>query len=405
VTVGSLRADALAVHGGRPEAPLRLDGLAARGTVVEEALTPFPLTLPALASLHLGQGPEFHGLRSAREPYGGPGPTLAEVLSAAGYRCAAFLGSDLLKARRSGLERGFEHYDDRLAWLEGLPLLAPPRAAVSLGLLERRRWGGPARTRPGAELVEAALRWIEEAGPVPWMVWVHLDEPRAATLGTLRESPEAARAAYGQAVAEADRQVGRLLDGLELREEGGPVLVALTSDHGELLGEDGLVFGAARSLADAAIRVPLILAGPGIAEGRRIPGQASLAELAPALSALLGVAPPRSGEDEEAWEPTRLHELAAAGAPPPPEDRAGPPVCLETAGGPASRLRGLRWAGLKLVAETAGAPSLVWVGGEGETRLESLPPSWAERLERMEAELTTCRLVAEGAGARSAEPP
>jgi arylsulfatase A-like enzyme len=396
VTVGSLRADALGAYGGSGHAAPRLDGLALGGTLVEEALTPFPATLPALTSLHLGQGPEFHGHRSAREPYRGGSLTLADTLRAAGYRCAAFVGSAPLKARRSGLDGGFHHYDDRMASLEGVALLAPTRFAVRRGLLDADRWSRPARTRPAGEVVEAALRWIERAGPAPWMVWVHLAEPRSVSLGEAPGAVEDARDSYARAVAEADRQIGRLLDGLDEAGEGRGVLVAVTADRGEALGEDGRLFGASRSLADTVLRVPLILAGPGIAEGRRIAGQASLAELAPALAALLGAGVPAGEGGESPWEPTRLHELAAAGSPPPPAGRAGPPVCLETAGGRGSRLRGLRWSGLKLVVEPSGERTLLWVEAEGETPLEIESPAREERLERMEAELTTCLLVAEG---------
>jgi arylsulfatase A-like enzyme len=395
VTVGSLRADALAVYGGTDLAAPQLDSLARGGALVEEALTPFPATLPALISLHLGQAPEFHGHRSVRGPYRGGSPTLAEILAGAGYRCAAFVGSGLLKARRSGLDAGFGHYDDRLASLEGLPLLAPARLAVRLGLVESERWSRPVRGRPAEDVVGAALRWIERAGPSPWMVWVHLDEPRAVSREETPGTVEAAREAYARAVAEADRQLGRLLEGVKAAAGEREVLVALTADRGEALGEDGLIFGASRSLADAVLRIPMILAGPGIAEGRRVAGQASLAELSPTLAALLGVAAPARAEGEALWEPTRLHELVAAGSPPPPAGRAGPPVCLESAGGRGSRLRGLRWAGLKLVLEPSGAETLLWVEKEGETRLERDAPGWEERLERMEAELTTCRLVAE----------
>lgn len=396
VTVGSLRADALGAYGGSPADAPHLDRLAEEGTLVEEALTPFPATLPALASLHLGQAPEFHGQRSVRGPYAGGGVPLARVLRGAGYHCAAFVGSALLKKRRSGLAAGFDHYDDRLSSLEGVPLLSPTRAAVRLGLVDSERWSRPARSRPAGEVIQAALRWIEGAGSGPWMVWVHLDEPRAVSRDGAHRPVEEVRETYARAVAEVDRQIGHLLGALEEAGREAEVLVAVTADRGEALGEDGLVFGASRSLADAVLRVPLILSGPGVARGRRIAGQASLAELAPALANLLGVGAPLGGEGAALWEPTRLHELAAVGSPAPPEGRVGPPVCLETAGGPGSRLLGLRWAGLKLVLDPSGSRTLLWVREGGETRIERDAPGWEERLERMEAELTTCRLVAEG---------
>ena len=67
-------------------------------------------------------------------------------------------------------------------------------------------------------------------------------------------------------IAEADRQIGRLVNALG--EATASTLIALTSDHGEAFGEHGEI---AHSIFvyDTTLRVPWILAGPGVQPGDR----------------------------------------------------------------------------------------------------------------------------------------
>jgi hypothetical protein len=93
---------------------------------------------------------------------------------------------------------------------------------------------------------------------------------------------------YDGEVAYADREVGRLLDGLRRAGRLENAYIVFTSDHGENLGEAGLYFEHGPSVHDASLRVPLIVAGPDITPGRDarpIP----LQDLAPTLLSLAGV--------------------------------------------------------------------------------------------------------------------
>jgi tetratricopeptide (TPR) repeat protein len=85
-----------------------------------------------------------------------------------------------------------------------------------------------------------------------------------------------------------DAQVGRLAAAARARDAS--VLITLAGDHGESLGEHGEdthgIF-----LYQATQRVPLVLAGPGIAAGRVVKETVGLVDVAPTLADLAGIAP------------------------------------------------------------------------------------------------------------------
>ena len=261
VTIDTLRADRLGCYGDAAARTRRLDALAAEGTLFERAYTPAPITLPAHASLFTGLIPPAHGVRGNGAFALAPGkPTLAEVFRDRGRRTAAFVGGFPL-VRRFGLDRGFGHYDDRMAKTPG----------VHYEFAERR----------AAEVVDSALAWLA-ANPGPAFVWVHLFDPHAPY-----DPPPAFASAdpYRGEIAAVDPAVGRLLDAWDARPE--PDVVAVTSDHGEAFGEHGEV-SHSLFVYDVTLRVPLLLRGAGVPRGRRETRAASLVDLAATLLALAG---------------------------------------------------------------------------------------------------------------------
>jgi choline-sulfatase len=260
VTIDTLRADRLGVYGHAPARTPAIDGLAARGVRFTRAFATAPITLPSHASLMTGRYPPAHGSRHNGMAMAPGVPTLAESLRRAGVATAAFVGAFPLD-RRFGLDRGFDVYGDRM-----------PRGPD----------GRPANERPGQQVVDEALAWMATHRSDRMFVWVHLFEPHAPYGVAADGRPVAAR--YDDDVAEADRQLGRLLEGL------GPsrdqTLVVVTADHGEAFGEHGEI-GHSVFVYDTTLRVPLVVAGPGL-EPRLIESDVALVDVAPTLSALLG---------------------------------------------------------------------------------------------------------------------
>jgi len=94
-------------------------------------------------------------------------------------------------------------------------------------------------------------------------------------------------ASYYGMIELIDEQVGRILnclDDLEIRDE---TIVIFMSDHGEMLGDHGLVKKGCR-FYDGLVRVPLIISWPGtFSEGRVDDGLVELTDITPTLCEII----------------------------------------------------------------------------------------------------------------------
>lgn len=92
---------------------------------------------------------------------------------------------------------------------------------------------------------------------------------------------------YFGMISLVDHNVGRILDALAQKGIADDTIVVMTSDHGEFLGDHGLLFKGPM-FYDSLTRVGLIAAGPGIPAGRVIRDVVSTVDLAPTLVELGG---------------------------------------------------------------------------------------------------------------------
>jgi arylsulfatase A-like enzyme/tetratricopeptide (TPR) repeat protein len=267
VTIDTLRADHVGAYGARDVATPTLDALAARGVLFEQAMATVPLTLPSHASLLTGQYPPTHGVRhNAIFVLEDAAETVAERFRAAGYATGAVIGAAVLDAE-FGLAQGFDDYDAEV----------PKHRAASAGFFER----------PAATVTDAALAWLRKTDR-PFFLWVHYYDVHA---DHHPPEPFATRfhgRLYDGEVGYVDRELGRLLAGLESGGRLAGTVVAVTSDHGEGLGDHG---EASHSylIYDSVLHVPLIVAGPGLPAGRRVTGVAANTGLAATLLRLAGL--------------------------------------------------------------------------------------------------------------------
>jgi len=106
------------------------------------------------------------------------------------------------------------------------------------------------------------------------------------------ESLQRVRRAYYALVTYVDRKVGELLDVLHANALEENTIVIFTSDHGDMLGERGMV--QKRAFYEWSSRVPLIFRFPDRAHaGRRVAAPVNLIDLLPTLQEIASVEPER----------------------------------------------------------------------------------------------------------------
>ncbi|CTQ51464.1 sulfatase-like hydrolase/transferase [Jannaschia donghaensis] len=339
ITSDQLRPFELGCYGGTVVTP-NIDRLAARGAVWETAITNFPVCMAARSVLISGQHNRTATGGRTNVAYPGrpgdfnmpeypyprrphlPDATLAEGLRAAGYRTAV-IGKWHIHSWPH--EIGFDHY-------------TIPRVHHAHSAQIYSRDGGP-EFAPGGwsvdfEASEAENHIAAHAGGDPFFLYYNISPPHCPVADlpdefltmydpanvVLRENTDAARindrdywykvyrwdfrhysfrlphtmdlppgydirhlaAEYFGAVTWMDRAVGRILDAVTKAGIEEDTLIVFASDHGENLGSHGLVQKGSPN--DESLRIPLVMAGPGVVPGHRIDRSvASLVDLAPTL--------------------------------------------------------------------------------------------------------------------------
>ena len=233
VTLDTTRADAVT-----PEVAPQFNAIAKTARRFAYAYCAVPQTLPSHTSMLTGLYPGGHGLHENGRYLSPKQPLLAERLHAAGYRTAAFVSAFAL-ARRFGLARGFDVYDD-----------AVPE---------------PREERSARETTDRALAWLAQSRPQPLFVWVHYYEPHFPY-----EPPEPYRTRFATKpylgeVAAMDEQLGRLVAAWRQRFGTGAAMIVV-ADHGEGLGDHGEQQHG-NLMYQPTMHVPLLIAGPGVAPG------------------------------------------------------------------------------------------------------------------------------------------
>ncbi len=95
---------------------------------------------------------------------------------------------------------------------------------------------------------------------------------------------------YWACVSFIDAQIGRILDALDASGMAGNTVVVLVSDHGWQLGEHKL--WSKCSNYEEAVRVPLLIAAPGITTGDKTDALTELVDIYPTLCELSGLSIP-----------------------------------------------------------------------------------------------------------------
>nr|WP_319247245.1 sulfatase-like hydrolase/transferase [uncultured Celeribacter sp.] len=97
------------------------------------------------------------------------------------------------------------------------------------------------------------------------------------------------KALYYGMVSEVDAQLGRLFEDLKARGLWENTIIVLTSDHGEMMGDRGVL--GKGGIYPQSYHIPLVLRVPGKSGGHRVTRLTSAVDLFPTLCELLQVAP------------------------------------------------------------------------------------------------------------------
>jgi arylsulfatase A-like enzyme len=344
ISVDSLRADHVGAYGYRARfAPERavtphLDALAAGGMRFDACWSSSSWTLPAHVSLFTGLDDPSHGVIDSAFRIDPAHATLAEHLTAAGYRCRGVFSGPFLDPR-FGFDRGFE------SWRSGQ--ISETELVAEIEAWKQRR-SDNRREDPSSEEVlamrrqaanwdvtghrvnEQALRDLDDlaAGGRPWFLFLHYYDPHYDYLpgeadpslaayfdpeyqGTYdgvrwyfdpavrdfsppftRRIPERdlqhVEALYDGEIHFVDRQIGSLLTRLERLGISEDTVIAVVSDHGDEFFEHGGI-GHRSHLHTELTRAVFILRAPGVVlPGQVEPGPVSFVDIAPSLLSATG---------------------------------------------------------------------------------------------------------------------
>ncbi len=325
----TLRADYCSAYGGQVPTP-NLERLAASGTRFERSYSLAPWTLPSMTgllssqyprSLTPGSGHPVWSLQMNRYEVDLTEPTLPMRLETAGYATGAVTANAFLPSipgMMEGIQTRASSHPILLreeGYFAALPFLGALVEAWFPALAEIR----PHNTT--RDLDHYARAFIKRHRNQPFFLWVHYIDPHAPhdppeSLRRVHEGPwpffhpytggeawglpilgknfavaepdrDYVKSLYEGEVAYIDQFAGRVMDALKAEGVANNTYFCFTSDHGEELWDHGQ-WGHGQALYEEQLRVPLILAGPGIRE-QVVTGPVSAIHVVPTLADILGL--------------------------------------------------------------------------------------------------------------------
>lgn len=317
IVVDTLRADHLGSYGYTRATSPNLDALARRGTRFAAARSTTSWTGASVASILTGLYPIVHGVDRGGVALSELAMTMPEGFHDAGYATAAFSANPAFVTPEMGFAQGFDQFDV----LHG-PLAMPGTPDVVPGDPHLKSL---VKVATADQVTDAGLAWLRENGGKgrPEFLYLHYMDPHAgyrppaayaARFGVSLDAPLAGHrqneilitfkappaedlatlvALYDGEIAFTDAEIGRLIAGAAAASRR-PLLIVMAADHGEEFGDHGgLMHGV--TLWDEQLRVPWIVAGPGVPRGLVVQNVVSLVSLRATVTDLAGLPPAGSG--------------------------------------------------------------------------------------------------------------
>jgi arylsulfatase len=337
ITNDQHRADCLGCYGNPVVKTPSTDRLAGEGVRFENYFVHAPQCVPSRASMHTGRYPHTHRVPTNAYILPDSEQTVAKILNAQGYRTAC-VGEMPFAPREytGGFQRVLANNRDYDRFLRGHGLKFPPP-------------GGPFQAQPVPwtdDLDETAFfagharDFIRSAGETPFFLHINFRRPHhpfnppapydrmylgakfpashkrdgemalkppqqqaalASSVGfdlrTLGPADlDRVKAYYYGMISENDKYIGEVLDELKRAGLEDRTLVMFNADHGEMLGDHGLLFKGSY-MYDPVVRVPFIVKAPGrFKAGAVVNSLVEEVDVLPTILDVLGVPIPSASQ-------------------------------------------------------------------------------------------------------------
>lgn len=288
-----------------------IDRLVAEGTAFTHAYCQSPICTPSRSSFMTGMyASRVHNTRNGNASFPAYPPVITKLIAEAGYSCG-LIGKFHLQSSGNRTEPriddGFSYWKfshaPRDDWPDGHDYAAWVRErGGDLNALRDRPERVPTEFHQTTWATERSIEFIKQPHERPWLLNVNIYDPHPPFIPPksysdqfdadampgphFRESdlaqqaklasvdfqdeirtPEQHNAKQRQAwyyamIAQIDDQFERILAALDATGQRDNTVIIFTSDHGESLGDHGLMFKGCR-FYEGLVRVPLIFAWPG----------------------------------------------------------------------------------------------------------------------------------------------
>jgi arylsulfatase A-like enzyme len=325
-----LRFDAVGCFGNPRAHTPNIDALAERGVRFTNAYAQHSVCSPSRVSFLTGWYPHVHGHRSLGHLLKPDDPNLLQLLKQNGYHVMH------VGLRGDTFAQGVtKDCTDRFGFAVRPQLLFMPSPYAPEHRLARAFYHGK-RPHPGPALdfdeacTRTAEEWLAEGLPEPWILYLPLvfphppfeveepwfsmharadmPEPAPARLDDKPRYMRAIRERYGTArldgtdwaeiiatyygmTSRIDDQLGRVLQAVERAGAAERTAVLFFTDHGEYLGDYGLVEKWPAGQHDCLLHDPLIIAAPGASTGSVASSFVELVDLVPTILELAEIEP------------------------------------------------------------------------------------------------------------------
>jgi len=318
ILLDACRADHLSCYGYERNTSPNIDALAKRGTLFERNYAQAPNTLLSVPTYMTGRfEPVFYQDERHLNIWFLRTPPKDEVLiskifSENDFDTAMFSASPWY-SEGSRLGRSFDDF----GWLRH-------QRNVPTGTFEDRnpelfQWLSDHADRPFFLYVHALDTHSPRYENNTHKKWLDPSFPKARDT-TLRrwqgapystEDQDHIRNLYDGGISYADETVGEVIDRLKALGIFESTLIIISSDHGEILGQDGKTLGhPASECYDDLLHTPLIVAGPGIPSNVRVGTKTQNADIVPTLVELLSLETDAKFDGQSLMLQTQLPDAA-----------------------------------------------------------------------------------------------